>query len=168
MNPVLNHNKDKAHESSYLEIFQDKPSLWDKVGNSHSTQLPTCRNVRKRTRVQQASHHSQKGSVCLRQQYEPRAEGDKIMVGSILLNARVALCKILLIIPDFHGTEPAAYALFTELIKAQRCIFVVSKILFNTFYNQQINTFNNMGKYGQLFLIMLQSLRMFIFQKPFK
>lgn len=93
--------------------------------------------------------------------------GTEIMVGSIL-NARVALCKILLIMPDFHGTEPAAYALFTELIKAQRCIFVVSKILFNTFYNQQINTFNNMGKYGQLFLIMLQSLRMFIFQKLFK
>lgn len=94
--------------------------------------------------------------------------GTKITVGSVLLNARVALCKILLIMPDFHGTEPAAYALFTELIKAQRCIFVVSKILFNTFYNQQINTFNNMGKYGQLFLIMLQSLRMFIFQKLFK
>lgn len=94
--------------------------------------------------------------------------GTKITIGSVLLNARVALCKILLIMPDFHGTEPAAYALFTELIKAQRCIFVVSKILFNTFYNQQINTFNNMGKYGQLFLIMLQSLRMFIFQKLFK
>lgn len=90
------------------------------------------------------------------------------MVGSTPLNARVALCKILLITPDFHGTEPAAYALFTELITAQRCISVVSKILFNTFYNQQINTFNSMGKYGQLFLIMLQSLRMFIFQKMFK
>lgn len=98
----------------------------------------------------------------------PKLSGTKIMVGSVFLNARVALCRILLIIPDFHGTEPAAYALFTELIKAQCCIFVVSKILFNTFYNQQINTFNNMGKYGQLFLIMLQSFRMFISQKMFK
>lgn len=59
MDPVLNHNKEKAHESSYLEIFQDKPSLWDKVGSSHSTQLPTCRDVRKRTRVQQAQHQSE-------------------------------------------------------------------------------------------------------------
>lgn len=154
MDPVLNHNKEKAHESSYLEIFQDKPSLWDKVGSSHSTQPPTCRDDRE----------GQEHSITVRRELR----GTKITVGSVLLNARVALCKILLIMPDFHGTEPAAYALFTELIKAQRCIFVVSKILFNTFYNQQINTFNNMGKYGQLFLIMLQSLRMFIFQKLFK
>lgn len=97
----------------------------------------------------------------------PELPGTKIMLGW-LLTARAALCGSLLTIPDFAGTEPAAYALFTEFIKAQRCIFVVSKILFNTFYNQQINTFNNMEKYGQLFLIMLQRLRMFIFQKMFK